>query len=266
MTRTSINKLSLCFLLALLFELSFLCNAAFANNASYVTLSAQIARKRQLEVIANNVANANTTGFEQDSLIFRNVDVKQKGKRNNSFAWVETTYRNGDPGPIKVTNRPLDIAIAGDGYFKVATPRGDRYTLDGAMVINSQGVLVNTSGYPYLSADGAVIEIPEDFQRLDITQNGTVFVDEEEIGIVGVFGFNGTDPIIKEGGNLYSIAGNDFALEEFTIVSGALKGSNVNSTLAMAQMIEMQRAFGLTAGLTTNINETETSAINKLMK
>ena len=138
----SIYKLSLSFLLLLLWESFFLCNMATANNASYIALSSQIARKTQLEVVSNNVANSNTVGFEQDAILFRNANLKQNSKRNNSFTWAETTYRTGDKGGIKVTNRPTDVAIGGEGYFKVATPRGDRYTLDGLMLINNQGVLV----------------------------------------------------------------------------------------------------------------------------
>lgn len=266
MMHISIHKLSLYILFVLLFELFFLCNAAKANNASYIALSSQIARKTQLEVISNNVANANTVGFEQDAVLFRNVDLKQNSKRSNSFAWAETSYRTGDKGGIRVTNRPTDVAIGGEGYLKVATPRGPRYTLDGSMLINNQGILVNSSGYPYLNAENIPIEIPDDFQTIDIGQDGTIFVDQEEIAILGVFGFDSDDPIIKEGGNLYAIQGNDRLLEEFTVISGALRESNVNSTLAMAKMIEMQRSYGLTTDLMTNVNETETSSIQKLTK
>lgn len=265
--QVSVNKLSLSFFVILLSELFFFCNIVFANNASYIALSSQIARKKQLDVVANNVANANTVGFEQDNILFRPVDVKQSAKRNNTFTWSETTYRSGASGGIKITHRPTDIAIGGEGYFKVATPRGPRYTLDGAMLINNQGVLVNTSGFPYLSPDDNLVEIPDEFQNLEIAQSGVVFVDGEEVGMIGVFSFNSNnDPIIKEGGNLYAIEGASFPLEEYTIISGALRESNVNSTLAMAQMVEMQRSFGLTASLSTNISETETSAINKLSK
>jgi flagellar basal body rod protein FlgG len=266
MKQLFIKKISLSFLFLLLGGQVFFCNITYANNASYITLSNQIARKTQLDMIANNVANSNTVGFEQDNLLFRAIDVKQNARRNNSFAFAEATYRNGGSGAIKVTNRPTDLAIGGEGYFKVATPRGARYTLDGSMVINNQGVLVNMDGFPYLSADGAFIEIAEDFQTIEVASNGAIFVDDEEISIIGVFGFDTRDPIIKEGGNLYAIQGGDILLEEFTIISGALKSSNVNPTLAMAQMVEMQRSFGLTTDVMTNINETENSAINKLTK
>jgi flagellar basal-body rod protein FlgF len=266
MMHISLHKLSLCFLFLLLYLLFFLCNVATANNASYIALSNQLARKTQLDVVANNVANSNTVGFEQDKILFRNVDLKQNFKKNDSFVWAETTYRSGDQGGIKVTSRPTDLAIGGEGYFKVATPRGDRYTLDGSMLINNQGVLVNVSGYPYLSNENNIIEITDNFQSIDISQNGTIFIDEEEVGTIGVFGFDSNDSIIKEGGNLYAVKGSGRVLEKFTVISGALRSSNVNATLAMAKMIEMQRSYGLTTDMMSKINESETSAINKLMK
>ena len=241
-------------------------NKADANNASYISLSGQIARKNQLDVTANNVANINTTGFEQDAIITRDVQVKQNSRNGNSFVWTETTYRNGEQGTIKITNKPTDIAIAGEGYFKVMTPRGARYTLDGSMFINNQGVMVNSSGYPYLSANNSIIEIPAEFQTFDITSSGEIFIDGEEIERIGVFSFTTKDPIIKEGGNLYSIKGADIALEEFTVISGALRGSNVNATQSMVEMIEVQRNYSLMTDFMSKINETETSAINKLAK
>ena len=241
-------------------------NVSYANNASYIALSSQIARKHQLEVVANNAANINTTGFEQDAIIFRAVNLKQNHHRNNSFVWTETTYRNGEHGPVKITNRPTDLAILGEGYFKLVTPQGVRYTLDGSMLVNNQGILANSSGYPFLSTNNDVIEIPDDYQNIEIARDGTIFVDMEELDQIGVFGFTEKDPIIKQGGNLYAISGADFVLEEFALISGALRGSNVNSTLAMSQMVEMQRAYGLTTDLMSNVNETETSAINKLTK
>lgn len=272
MFSVTINKLSLCFCLFLLCKLFFLHNNAFANNASYITLSGQMARKQQLEVTANNVANASTVGFEQDAILFRHVDKKQKKDRHDSFVWSETTYRTGEQGGLKVTNRPLDVAIATEErYFKVRTPRGDRYTLDGSMLINNQNVLVNLNGYPYLSIENQVIELPETFNSINIVRDGTIFINEGEIeenqiATLGVFEFDSIDPIIKEGGNLYAIKGEALPSEDYTIIPGALRASNVNPTLAMTQMVELQRAYSLTTDLMTNVNELESSSIQKLTK
>lgn len=239
---------------------------SFANNTSYITLSNQITRKKQLEMVANNVANASTVGYEQDDILLRKVDVRQNSKRTNSFVWAETTYKSGETGPLKITNRPTDIAIGGRGYFKVFTPRGERYTLDGSMIINGQNVVVNSDGFPYSNSDGGVIEIPADFQTLDITGDGTFYVDNEALDRIGVFDFKENDPFIKEGGRLYKASGNAILLDDFTIISGALRASNVNSAMAMAKMIEMQRAVGTTNNLMSDVADLERSVINKVPK
>ncbi len=247
-------------------ELFCVSNAAFANNTSYITLSNQIARKRQLETVANNAANINTVGYEQDDVLLRKVDYKQNSRRNNSFVWAETNYKSGEQGGLNVTNRPTDLAIAGPGYFKVITPRGPRYTLDGSMVINNQNILVNMEGYPYSSVDNEPINIPEDFQMIDVSQDGTVFVDDEDVGIIGVFGFDAEDPMIKEGNRLYKSSAAEIALENYTIISGAVRTSNVNPTLVMARMVEMQRSVGATNNLMSDVADLEKTIINKLGK
>ena len=266
MINMNIQKTSCSLLYFLLAELFLVCNSAFANNTSYIALSNQIARKRQLELVANNAANINTTGYEQDEVLFRKVDTKQNSKRSNSFVWAETTYKNGDSGALKVTNRPIDVAIGGEGYFKVITPRGPRYTLDGSMIINNQNILVNIDGYPYASVDGEAIVVPENFQRIDVSEDGTIYVDDEDIAIIGVFGFKESDPFIKEGGRLYKTAAADSLVEDYTVISGAIRQSNVNPTLVMAKMVEMQRSVGMTNNMISDISELDKTVITRLGK
>jgi len=246
--------------------MSFLCTVSFANNASYITLSNQMARKRQLEVVANNVANAETIGFQQDEVLLRSAKNKKSSKKSNSFVFAETTYRSGGQGSLKITNRPTDLAIGGDGYFKLITPAGNRYTLDGSMFINNQNLLVNSDGYPYTNNEGQFIEIPEQLQTFEVAQDGAIFVDDEEVGRIGVFGFESEDSLIKEGLRLYKTQGQDAQLEEFTIISGALRTSNVNAALAMARMVEMQRTVGATNNVMSEVSDLEKTVITKITK
>lgn len=262
-----INKTSFSLAVFLVIELSFLCHANFAvaNNTSYITLSNQIVRQQQLETIANNAANIGTIGFEQDDLVIRKVDYKQNSKRKNSFVFAETNYKSGEQGAIRITNKPTDVAISGKGYLKVLTPRGPRYTLDGAMTISSQDILVNSAGFPYSNQEGVPIELPEGFQSLEVAQDGAIFIDGDQIDIIGVFDFPpDKDTLVKEGGNLYKSTAQEILLEDYTIISGALRESNVNSTLAMARMVEMQRSVGATNNLMSEVTEMEKAAINKL--
>lgn len=237
--------------------------SAFANNTTYIMLSNQIARKVQLGIVANNVANANTLGFEQDSILLKHVDIKQNSKRSNSFVYHHDTYRGGDPGDLKVTNNPLDLAVAGDGYFKVLTPRGERYTLNGSVMVNSELVLVNTEGLPFASIDNQPIALPADYIDVRVAADGTVVVDGDEVGIIGIFTFEDKAKLRKEGNHLNLALTRDIVMENPNIVSGALRASNVSSARAMTDMIELQRSSGMATNMLSEMAELERTTVNK---
>ena len=117
--------------------------ASHASNAPYVAISNNIAKQAQLDVVANNAANIHTTGFEQDDVIYKQVDKKESKKKTNSFVVPRGNYRKSAVGGLKVTNNPLDLAIIGPGYFKLQTPRGARYSLAGHFFINPQNAVLN---------------------------------------------------------------------------------------------------------------------------
>jgi len=260
-------KLSLSLCVVLLMELFFFCNSSFANNASYITLSNQIAQNRKLEVVANNVANANSIGFKQDAVLMRKVDLGPKKGQKISFVNAETTYDSGPMGGLKSTGRPLDLAIAEPNhYFKVLTSQGPRYTIDGNMFVNSEYILVNSDGHPYADNGNSPITISDQFQNINITEDGNIYVDGQAIAIIGVFSFDDPNILAKEGNTLYYSAGGDSLAETFKIAAGFLRMSNVNSTEAMARMVELQRSTGATNTLMSNIADLEKSAIGKIMK
>jgi flagellar basal-body rod protein FlgF len=239
---------------------------AFAGNATYITLSNQIARKVQLGVVANNAANSNTIGFEQDDLLFKNVDVKQSAKRANSFVYHKNTYLSGEQGEIKVTNQPLDIAISGEGYFKILAPKGERYTLNGAITINRDYILVNTNGLPFASVDNQPIAIPADTVDVRIAPDGTVFADNQAAGIIGVFVLDDKSKLRKEGKNLNVAFTRDILVENPAIISGALRMSNVSSAVVMTEMVELQRSTGMTNSLLSEMADLERSMMTKFTK
>lgn len=230
-----------------------------ANNGAYITLSNQIAHKNQLEVISNNLANINTIGFQEDSVIMQHANLGNS-KNNNSFVNAAATYNSANPGPLKQTGRELDVAIAGDGYFSIQTLRGPRYTLNGAFIINRDNILTNSFGNPVLSIDSDLLEIPDQFNSIAIAKNGAIFVDEEEIGTIGVFDFINKNSLLKEGENLLIATEEPIVSEESTIISGMLRSSNVNSPVALSQMVELQRSYGQASNLMGKIHDIEKSS------
>src|ERR1700742_3876282 len=123
------------------------------ENALLIGLSRQTALERQMDIVANNVANVNTSGYKADNTLFEEYlntpaheDNFVGGDRRVSFTQDRGTYRDMTQGAIEATNNPLDIAIDGTAFLAVQTPNGERYTRDGNLHINSQGQLVTASG------------------------------------------------------------------------------------------------------------------------
>ena len=123
------------------------------ENASLVGLSRQIALQRELDVVANNVANLNTTGFKADNVVFHEhlmpvarANQFRGGDRQLSFVQDRATWLDLSQGPVQQTGNPLDVAMSDNAFLTVQTPRGERYTRNGALQINSAGQLVTSEG------------------------------------------------------------------------------------------------------------------------
>ncbi len=125
------------------------------GNHLLVGLSRQVTLERQMDVVANNVANINTNGFKADRSLFEEFLTSRAHEdnfagrdRRISFVHDRGTFKDFAQGASELTKNPLDVAIDGAGFLVVQTPAGERYTRDGGLKINNQGQLVNSSGYP----------------------------------------------------------------------------------------------------------------------
>ena len=238
-----------------------------ASNAYYITLSNQVARKQELEIITNNAANTNTIGYEEDAIIFDKFDVMQNKKKNNSFVVSRSMYKSGDMGPLKHTNNPMDIAIAGsDQYFKIQTPKGVRYTLSGNIFRNSQSILVNSDGYPFLTVNNGIIQVPDDAIDLRFTSDGTLYADGIAGDRIGIISIPNKFSLVKEGGSLYRGTEGEVPIDDYTVITGALRISNVNAAKVMSQTIETERSFSTTSSLLRELGDLEKQAVNRQLK
>ena len=159
------------------------------DNSVYVALSKQTAADRQMALIANNIANANTPGFKSESSVFAQHLTKDA---SGSTAYVNDigTLRDTSQGPLQTTGNPLDFAIQGDGFFAVQTPQGERYTRAGNFSVNGQGEMVNSDGYQVLDQGGAPITLPTGRQKKSsFTADGRMEVDGDERATIGVYNF-----------------------------------------------------------------------------
>ena len=154
------------------------------ENMLLVGLSRQMTLERQLDVVANNVANINTTGFKADRSLFEEYlrspaheDNFVPADRRVSFVHDRATFHDFAAGPSEQTKNPLDIAIDGNAFLVVQTAAGERYTRDGGLQINNQGQLVTASGDAVLGTSGPIVFQPTD-KAINIAPDGNITVVE----------------------------------------------------------------------------------------
>lgn len=208
-------------------------------------------QERKLEVVSNHLANSNTTGFKRDILSF-----------DETLHSVMTTDLS--QGPVTKTSSPLDLALKDEGFFKVETAEGVRYTRDGAFSIDNAGFLVTKNGFPVLSG-GAPIEVDGD--NFHVAEDGMVSVDGEEVGLLDVVTFEDKRSLYKDGSNLYLYkgdAGDEIQPDNISVEQGALEVSNVNPVMEMTSMIQVSRTYETYEKMLRTFDEVDGLAVNNV--
>jgi flagellar basal-body rod protein FlgF len=249
------------------------------ENALLVGLSRQMVLERQLDVVANNVANMNTTGFKADNSMFEQylMPVARENRFKPSDRQVDFvndggSWRNLRAGAIQQTGNPLDVAINGDGYIVVQTPAGERYTRNGSLQINAQGQLVTTDGSQVMGTSGPIL-----FQTTDhnvaITPDGRITVVEagatntESVrGQIRMVSFAAPQQLQKEGNNNFSAPAGVAPTPDTNskLIQGSIEKSNVNGVVEVSRLIEISRAYAQIAQVLQNESDLHKNAIQEL--
>lgn len=237
------------------------------DNVSYVALSGQIALRNKLDVIANNVANMNTTGFKADKSIFAEHVSRTSGEpdaKGVSFVVDKNTWTDFSAGTLRQTGSDLNAAIVGDGFFAAETPAGITYTRDGRFALNPDGGLVNLEGHPILDMDGAPIQFPANVERISIGNDGIITGDGAAIARLGVFSTQEPQNMAKLGASSFLSDGELEPQEGTRLVQGMLEDSNVSGILEMTNLINVTRAYGNSDKLASNANDLRKDAISRI--
>lgn len=216
------------------------------DNAIYTALTRQSGLMREMRTIANNIANANTTGFRREGVIFSEYMVPLD-RNGETLAMANGRGRIVDlsQASLTQTNGQYDVAIDGKGFLMVQTPQGPRLTRAGAFMPNSEGELVNPDGYQLLDDGQAPIVIPAGARSVGIGIDGTISADGNPIGQIGVFEDPDPSRLHHETGTLFDPGGPVEPQENATLRQGFLEESNVDPVLEISRMVEVQRAYEL---------------------
>jgi len=204
-------------------------------------------RQNTLEAQANNIANASTNGFKAERLIYSSVESQKKGTGDKQNLVVGVSTSSGTDfteGSIQQTGRSLDVAIDGDAFIQIQTPRGVRFTRAGNLSINPGGQLATKNGDLVVGETGP-ITVPQDGE-LSIGSDGSLASAGAVVDQIKLVRFNNpTTALLKDGNSMFAMTGTEQPQvnTKSTVTQGALENSNINSVTEMVAMINNNREF-----------------------
>jgi flagellar basal-body rod protein FlgF len=250
------------------------------DNAQLIGLSRQVALARNLEVVANNIANVNTTGFKGDNAIFEeflSLPARESQTTGGiglplSFVQDRGVWRDFAQGALQATGNPLDVAINGDGFLVVQSPNGERYTRNGSLQIAASGQLVTNDGMPVLGENGPITFQPTD-RNIAISKDGRVTVNEGADsrtegfrGKLRLVRFAQPQQLRKDGtSNFIAAEGvTPEAAANSTIQQSFVEKSNINAVMEMTRMIDITRTYTQIANMLQQHSDMRRTAIQQL--
>jgi len=247
------------------------------NSGMYAALTGSVNSMKRLDIISNNLANANTPGFKKDRLAFETQLKQASETAANPTAGVDTApvfsgdrfYTDFAPGAIQQTGNTLDLALEGDGFFEVSTPDGPAYTRQGNFRMDVSGKIVTADG----NSLNPEVTIPNNATQITVGSDGTVsaYLPGETtpvtVGKLQVVDFPKPYNLQKVGSALFVPADPQVTSEPAVNVSvsqGAIEGSNTNTISEMVMLIENSRYFEACTKVVKNFDDMASKAANEL--
>ena len=255
------------------------------SGGIYMAASGALAYEKRLQIISNNLANANTVGFKMDHGQFQSIDPvdlpaslsspspELNTSQAQSFWFQFNSYTDFTHGSLKNTGNDFDLALIGDGFFCVQKPDGVRYTRKGDFTLNDEGVLVTRNGFPVVGDGGEITvkgsENPHEFKKFAVDEDGNVSVDGKQVGSLRIVNFPEPGKLLKMGDTLFKPAENSPPSEEagdFKVSQGFVELSNVDVVKMMTEMIEVLRGYESYQKVIRTADEASSRSINEVGK
>lgn len=257
------------------------------HESIFIAASAGIKQTKKMEMIAQNLANATNTGFKKDALVFKEMmppfppDTSleagknvllppDKSNKNVSYVGITDSYTDFTPGATKKTGGALDLALDGEGFFKVETPDGLRYTRNGNLRLNTEKQLVNQNGNTILDKNDNVITIDAP-GAITIDSGGNISAGNglanTRVGNIKIVKFENERALEKVGDGLYrSLEPESKEIEalETKVQQGFLENSNVSTVEEMTEMISTLRLFETYQKMIQSIDSMDDQSVNTI--
>jgi len=239
------------------------------ENAQLISLSRQMALQRQMDVVANNMANLNTTGFKAEQLLFEEYIMpvardKDFPRLDQPLSYVQdwATIHDMSSGALVQTGNALDVGLNGEGFFAVQTPAGERWTRSGAFQLSATGQLVDLNGNPVLGEGGPIQFGPQE-SDITIAADGSISSSAGVKGRLRMVEFANVEELTRQGSNLWA-GGTPLPATATRAMQGFIERSNVSGVAEMSEMIRVTRAYESLASLTQRQDDLRRTAIQRL--
>lgn len=250
------------------------------NHGMYTALSGSLANERRLEILTNNLANLNTSGFKQEMPVFSSVLAQQKKDSLASgppqgqieyvnAALIQDNQVNFKSGTLQSTGNKLDVAIEGDAFFVVRSPRDGKeyYTRAGGFSLNNKKEMVTPDGNILLNTDGAGQPLVVNGSEVKINEKGVVVVDGQPVGTIRLVRFANRQSLRKVGASNFqasSASGPPQKVDDVILHQGVKELSNVDPLSSMVGLIEISRQYELQQKIITSLGDVNHLAASEI--
>jgi len=222
------------------------------NALYYLALNRQVGLANEMDLVANNIANLNTTGYRREGLAFTEFVVGSATGASLSMGDAGARFASDLPGTMQTTGGRFDLAIEGDGFFLLQTAEGPVLTRAGAFQISGDGFLVTPWGDRVLDTGEGPITLPPGTTSVLVASDGTISADGEPVAQIAVVDA-APEAMRRRGDTAFTVEGDAYAvLAVPKIRQGALEQSNVSAVTEVARMIEVTRAYEMAQSLITD--------------
>ena len=254
------------------------------QNAMFTSLFGALANEHRMNSIANNLANVNTTGYKRDLVAFKDtfsmyahdqiMEAQASVRSEKLFpepdhkarVRMSVSVTDFQQGALKVTGAPFDVAISGDGFFKIRTDSGDMYSRNGHFRLTAEGRVITEQGFPVVG-EGGEITVPPGIKNFSIAEDGRIFADGDLVGQIALVGVDDVRNLEKLGQNMYrprpGADVNEVETRAF-VAQGFLEAPNVDAVYEMVNMIEAQRQFEAYAKVMQTSDAIDKEVTNKV--
>lgn len=236
------------------------------ENPIYIGLSRQSQLRREIGVVANNIANMDTTAFKRQLNINQAYNERVRYGEKLAFVIDIGTALDLQEGSFKVTGNSMDVALRGQGYFQIDDGASVKYTRNGSFALDDQNRLVTQQGNLVLDDNARPIVVPGGGTSLNIAGDGSITYDDVEIGRLGVVEFQNPENLKASRDSLFISQEAPQPAEDTRVIQGSLESSNVNPIVEMTEMIEIHRTYESVKRLMDQENERQKQVAQRLAR